>query len=111
MFLSSERLKNLEASSAVIRVVDFEKFSGGMSSGSFLPPPSSVTVSLITSAEINSMYQNTLRFCHFHANIELTKRMERLIGKTGHQKVAGSIPAWGSEIIFGVSSLKIVHLP
>ena len=34
--------------------------------------------------------------------------LERL---TGHQKVAGSIPVWGWEIIFWVSSLKIVHLP
>ena len=33
--------------------------------------------------------------------------LERL---TGHQKVAGSIPVWGSDIIFWVSSLKVVHL-
>ena len=39
--------------------------------------------------------------------VSVAQWLERL---TGHQKVAGSIPVWVSEIIFWVQSLKIIHL-
>ena len=49
-------------------------------------------------------FQNLMQYINFCGSGCVDKVQKQF-------KVAGSIPVWGSEIIFWVSTLKIVHLP